>query len=189
MDDKDEEIIVEPNVDLDESSDDTEYSEDDARDQVKTLKAKIKALEAESKANLDGWQRTKADYANARKEEEKNRSDLLKYANEGMVLELLPALDAFDMAMANKEAWEKVDSSWRSGVEYIYNQLQKTLENFGVKQENPLGEKLDIMKHNPIGTIPTEDESKEGTVAEVLQKGYTMHGKEIRPASVKVFEQ
>ncbi|HYC34335.1 MAG TPA: nucleotide exchange factor GrpE [Candidatus Paceibacterota bacterium] len=183
-----DDVSIEPDNTVEQGSDDIEYSEDDARDSVKALKARIKELEAESKANLDGWQRVKADYANAQKESEKMRSELVKYANQGFVEELLPALDAFDMAMANKENWEKVDKNWRSGVEYIYNQILKTIENFGVKVENPLGEKLDVMKHNPIGTVPTDDESKKGTIAEVLQKGYTMHGKEIRPASVKVFE-
>lgn len=187
-DDQDD-VTLEPNIDLDEPSDnDIEYSEDDARDQIKKLKAKIKELEKESKENLLGWQRAKADYANAQKEAEKSRFELIKYANQNFVEELLPALDAFDMAMSNKESWEKVDPAWRSGVEYIYNQIQKTLENFGVKMENPLGEKLDAMKHNPIGTIETDDESKKGTVAEVMQKGYTMHGKEVRPASVRVYE-
>lgn len=187
---KDDDVQYEPEKDGNSTpcDPDIEYSEDDARDSVKALKTRLKALEEESKANLDGWQRTKADYVNAQKEAEKSRQELVKYANQNFVEELLPALDAFDMAMANKENWEKVDSAWRSGVEYIYNQIHRTLENFGVKVENPIGEKVDVMKHNPIGTVATDEEGKKGTVAEVLQKGYTMHGKEVRPASVKVYE-
>ncbi len=185
---QEDDVVIEPNSDLDDSDTDIEYSEDDARDQIKKLKEKIKILERESKENLLGWQRAKADYANAQKEATNSRIELVKYANQNFVEELLPALDAFDMAMANKENWEKVDKNWRNGVEYIYSQIQKTLENFGVKQENPIGEKLDVMKHNPVGTIETNDAPQKGTVAEVVQKGYTMHGKEIRPASVKVYE-
>lgn len=185
---QEDDVVIEPNSDLDDSDTDIEYSEGDARDQIKKLKEKIKILERESKENLLGWQRAKADYANAQKEATNSRIELVKYANQNFVEELLPALDAFDMAMANKENWEKVDKNWRNGVEYIYSQIQKTLENFGVKQENPIGEKLDVMKHNPVGTVTTDEENKTGTVAEVVQKGYTMHGKEIRPASVKVYE-
>lgn len=192
MDDtqKDDDIVFSPDEsgEVSEGDDSLEYADDNLAETVKKLKKRVKELEAEAKENLNGWQRAKADYANAKREEEKTRSELTKYANENFVLELLPALDAFDMAMANKEAWEKVDSSWRGGVEYIYNQIQRVLENFGVKQENPVGETVNITKHSPIGTVETADESKKGTVAEVIQKGYTMHGKEIRPATVKVFE-
>lgn len=171
-----------------DSHDDVEYSDENLVDTVKKLKEKIKTLEAEKLEYLTGWQRTKADYVNAKKEDEKNRGELMKYANMNFVEELLPALDAFDMAMANRDAWEKVDKNWRAGIEYIYGQIIATLSKFGVTQENPLGLKVDPLKHNPMGTVTTEDKSKEGTVAEVIQKGYMMNGKEIRPAGVKVFE-
>jgi molecular chaperone GrpE len=184
-----DDIILEPNQNLDEDSgDDIEYSDENLKDTVKKLKEKVKKLEQENREYLTGWQRTKADYINSKKEAEKNQGELTKYANETLVVELLSALDAFDMAMANKENWEKVDKNWRSGIEYIYNHIISTLERFGVKQEDPTHKEVDIMKHNPIGTVATEDESLKGKVAQVMQKGYTMHGKEIRPASVKVFE-
>jgi molecular chaperone GrpE len=186
---KDDVIIEEnPEVKAGDVHDDVEYTDDNLADTVKKLKEKIKTLEAEKLEYLTGWQRTKADYVNAKKEDEKNRVELMKYANMNFVEELLPALDAFDMAMANKEAWEKVDKNWRAGIEYIYGQIIGTLGKFGVTQENPVGQKVDSLKHNPMGTVATEDKSKEGIVAEVIQKGYFMNGKEIRPAGVKVFE-
>ncbi|MES2409080.1 MAG: nucleotide exchange factor GrpE [Patescibacteria group bacterium] len=181
-----DDVILEP--ENNGSSDDVEFADDNLADTVKKLKEKIKTLEAEKLEYLTGWQRTKADYVNAKKEDEKNRGELMKYANSSFVEELLPALDAFDMAMANKEAWEKVDKNWRAGIEYIYGQIIGTLGKFGVTQENPIGLKVDPLKHNPMGTVATEDKSKEGIVAEVIQKGYMMNGKEIRPARVKVFE-
>jgi len=186
---KDDVIIEETSeAKVADSHDDVEFADDNLADTVKKLKEKIKVLEAEKLEYLTGWQRTKADYVNAKKEDEKNRGELMKYANMNFVEELLPALDAFDMAMANKEAWEKVDKNWRAGIEYIYGQIIATLEKFGVTQENPLGQKVDPLKHNPMGTVATEDKSKEGIVAEVIQKGYMMNGKEIRPAGVKVYE-
>lgn len=186
---KDDVIIEEtPEAKVADSHDDLEYADDNLADTVKKLKEKIKTLEAEKQEYLTGWQRTKADYVNAKKEDEKARGELVKYANMNFVEELLPALDAFDMAMANKDAWEKVDKNWRAGIEYIYGQIIGTLGKFGVIQENPLGQKVDPLKHNPMGTVTTEDKSKEGIVAEVIQKGYMMNGKEIRPAGVKVFE-
>jgi len=185
-----EDVIIEetPEAKESEAENDVEYADDNLADTIKKLKEKIKTLEAEKLEYLTGWQRTKADYVNAKKEDEKSRGELMKYANMGFVEELLPALDAFDMAMANKEVWEKVDKNWRAGIEYIYGQIIATLGKFGVTQENPLGQKVDSQKHNPMGTVATEDKSKEGIVAEVIQKGYFMNGKEIRPAGVKVFE-
>ncbi len=185
-----DDIIVEETEESKVKADDAdvEYADDNLADTVKKLKEKIKALEAEKLEYLTGWQRTKADYVNSKKEDEKMRGELIKFANMNFVEELLPALDAFDMAMSNKESWEKVDKNWRAGIEYIYGQLIATLNKFGVTQENPLGQKVDSMKHNPMGTVATEDKTKEGTVAEVIQKGYFMNGKEIRPAGVKVFE-
>lgn len=185
-----DDVIIEETTEakVADSHDDVEYSDDNLADTVKKLKEKIKVLEAEKLEYLTGWQRTKADYVNAKKEDEKSRGELMKYANFNFVEELLPALDAFDMAMANKENWEKVDKNWRAGIEYIYGQIMATLGKFGVTQENPLGQKVDPLKHNPMGTVATEDKSKEGIVAEVIQKGYFMNGKEIRPAGVKVFE-
>jgi molecular chaperone GrpE len=186
-----DDVTIEPNTNSDTDLDadlDMEYSEEDARAEIKKLKTKIKELQKESAENLLGWQRTKADYVNAQKEAEKSKFELIKYANENLINELLPVLDAFDMAMANKEAWEKVEKNWRSGIEYIYNQMLKVLENAGVMQINPLGEKLDVTKHNPVGVVQIEDKSQVGMIAEVMQKGYTLGGKEIRPAGVKVFE-
>lgn len=189
---KDEEVIIEPdtNSDTDPDADfDMEYSEDEAKEEIKKLKTKIKELQKESGENLLGWQRLKADFINAQKEADKNKSDLIKYANENILTELLPALDAFQMAMGNKETWEKVDNAWRAGIEYIYNMLKSILEKNGITEENPLGQKLDVNKHNPIGVVETDDESKDGLIAEVIQKGYFLNGKEIRPAGVKVFEK
>lgn len=189
---QEDDVIIEENTNSDTNPDedfDIEYSEDDAREEIKKLKIKIKELQKESGENLLGWQRSKADYANARKEEDKNRGELIKYANENILTELLPVLDAFQMAMGNKESWEKVESGWRSGMEYIFGILKSTLEKNGVTEENPLGQKLDVTKHNPIGIIETEDDAKDGLIAEVVQKGYFLNGKEIRPAGVKVFEK
>ena len=175
-------------VEADESLDDSVLSEDRAIETVKKLKEKIKVLEKEKQEYLDGWQRAKADYVNSQKEEAKNRIELIKFATADLISELIPALDAFDMAMGNKEAWEKVDKNWRSGVEYIYNQIVGTLGKSGLFQDNPVGQIFDIMKHHSIGTVRTEKEEEKGTIAEVMQKGYFLNGKEIRPASVKVFE-
>jgi molecular chaperone GrpE (heat shock protein) len=63
--------------------------------------------------SFSGWQRAKADLLNARKRDEEEKKEYIKFANERMIEDLLPVLQSFDMAMGNKEAWEKADKNWR----------------------------------------------------------------------------
>lgn len=154
---------------------------------LKKLRAKNALCEKEKKEYLDGWQRMRADFANARKEEETKRGEMIKFASEGLVEDLLPVLDSFTSAFGNKEAWEKVDSNWRKGVEYIYAQFYSILESRGLVSIGELGEKLDPRIHIVVGEEQTDNEEQADTVAEVVQRGYRLHSKVIRPASVKVF--
>ena len=151
------------------------------------LREKLSKCEAEKKDYLDGWQRMRADFANARKEDDSRRGEMIKFASEGLVEDLLPVLDSFGMAFANKEAWEKVDANWRKGVEYIYAQTLSVLESRGLQEIGIVGEKLDPRNHIATEVVNTEDQSKEDTVSEVVQKGYRLHSKVIRPAKVKAF--
>ena len=129
----------------------------------------------------------RADFANARKEEETRRGEMIKFAAEGLVEDLLPVLDSFAMAFGNKEAWEKVDANWRKGVEYIYAQMYSVLESRGITEIGKVGEPVDPRLHVAIEEVPPPSEKEAGTVSEVIQKGYRLHNKVIRPANVKVF--
>ncbi len=160
----------------------------DPKEVVKKLKEKIKQLEEEKQEYLNGWQRDKADFINARKRDEEEKKEIRKYATERLIDGLIPVLESFDMAMANKETWEKVDKNWRIGVEYIYNHFKQTLEQDGLKEINPIGEKFDPMRDEAIEYVPVEEEKLEHTIIEVMQKGYTLNGKEIRAPKVKVGE-
>lgn len=154
---------------------------------LKKLREKNKACEKEKKEYLDGWQRMRADFANARKDEESRRGELIKFASEGLIEDLLPVLDSFSSAFSNKEAWEKVDANWRKGVEYIYTQFYSVLESRGLAPIGATGEKLDPRIHIVVEEVAMASENEADTVAEVVQRGYRFHSKVIRPASVKVF--
>ncbi|HVY55169.1 MAG TPA: nucleotide exchange factor GrpE, partial [Thermodesulfobacteriota bacterium] len=94
----------------------------------------IDKIKAERDEYLAGWQRAKADFANHKKQTEAMMKEFRTMANEGLVEELLPVLSSFEMAFANKAAWEKADRNWRSGVEYIYGQLKGVLDQNGLKE-------------------------------------------------------
>lgn len=153
---------------------------------IKKLREELKQCQKEKEEYLAGWQRAKADFINAKKEEEKNRTELYKFANKSLISEVLAVADSFDMAFANKEAWEKVDQNWRMGVEYIYGQLIGILEQNGVKQLNPVGETFDPNLHTSIESVPTEKPEEDHKILAVIQKGYVMHGILLRSPKVKV---
>lgn len=161
-----------------------------SKDKIKKLRDDLKAANAEKADYLANWQKERADFINYKKGEDERRKQSLEYARESMTEELLPVLDAYDMMSANKEAWEKVDKAWRQGVEYIHSQLLKVLADNGISEISPKeGDAPDSTLHDMIGTIPTDDAAKDHTVASVMQKGYKMSSRVIRPARVKVYEK
>ncbi len=155
---------------------------------VKKLKEKIKTLEKEKQEYMDGWQRERADFVNYKKRVENEKLEVIKYANEGLVEELLPVLNSFEMAFANKEAWEKVDKNWRIGVEYIHSQFIKILDENGIKEIKALGEKFDPRFHVAVEHKETNDEKKDGIITEVKKKGYMVNDRVIVASQVVVAE-
>jgi molecular chaperone GrpE len=112
----------------------------------------------------------------------------MKFANERLIDGLIPVLESFELAMANKEAWEKADKNWRTGVESIYSQLKKALNDAGLEEINPIGEQFDHARDEAVEYVPVNDESEHHKIIAVTQKGYTLNGRPMRPPKVKVGE-
>lgn len=159
-----------------------------SKDVAAKLRADLKQARADKEEYLTGWQRAKADYVNLQKEMDQVRANTSLITKEKIVEGLLPAIDSFDMAMANKEAWEKVDQGWRTGVEYIYQQIISGLSSAGVEIIDKVGVKFDPGLHESIESVQTEDESKDHTIEKVIQAGYKIGERVIRPARVNIFE-
>ena len=164
-----------------------QYSEDaeNVSLHLQKIKTKLNTCLLERSEYLDGWQRAKADLANARKNFDAERNKMMGSATESVVTEIFPVVDSFEMAFGNKTAWEAVDKNWRIGVEYIYNKLVKILQDHDVIQFNPIGEAFDPALHTAIGTVLTNDASKADYIVEVIARGYKMRERVIRTAQVK----
>ena len=181
-----EEEIIDDITSTDDVSfeDVNEEGEVDARSTIKKLREKIKKLESEKQEYLDLSQRTRADYANFKKEVETNRVSERKFATKRFIEELLPVLDSYDMAQGNKEAWEKVDQNWSIGIEYIFNQFRTVLENEGVTQFGKIGDVFDPHLHESMETVKVISEGDNDKIMKVLQNGYKMNDSILRPARV-----
>jgi molecular chaperone GrpE len=157
------------------------------QDQIKRLRERLKEAVKEKREYLDGWQRTKADFANYKKREDEQKTEFMKFAREGIIGDIIPVLESFQMAFSNKDAWQKVDPSWRTGVEYIHTQLVQTLANHGLTPIDPRGALFDPKVHTAVASVPTEDAALDHHIAEVVSLGYQLSGKVIRSPRVKVY--
>lgn len=176
---------IHPDADtLDESV----VAEEFSMETIKKLREKLKTVEAEKVEYLTGWQRAKADFINARKRDEEDKRAFAKRATEDLIVELVPVLQSFESAMANKEAWEKIDKNWRTGVEYIAGQLKKALVDHGLKEIDPTGKEFDPTRDEAMEHVSVTEKNKNNIVLEVLQKGYELNGTVIRAPRVKVGE-
>ncbi|MEK7607655.1 MAG: nucleotide exchange factor GrpE [Patescibacteria group bacterium] len=154
----------------------------------KTLQTELEKVTEERDEYLAGWQRAKADFANTKKRMEETMKEYRVMANEGLIEELLSVLQSFEIAFANREAWEKADKNWRSGVEHIYSQLRSILEQNGLKEISPFGQKFDPLVHEAVKFETTDNTEKIGIVLNVLEKGYMLGNKLVKPAKVVVAE-
>lgn len=158
---------------------DEETGAEDAAAKVKKLREELKRCETEKREYLDGWQRAKADLSNYKKDEARRFDEFLKFAAEGVIAEIVPALDSFDLALQHEMPKEV-----EKGIVMIRSQIEDTLRRRGLEVLQPLGQKFDPAYHESLGEI--ESDGEEGVVAEVLQLGYLLNGKLLRPARVKI---
>jgi molecular chaperone GrpE len=139
--------------------------------------------EAELKAaeHHDAWLRAKAEAENIRKRASDDVAKAHKYGIEKFAGDLLAVKDSLEAALASENA---TPESLRSGVELTLRQLQSVLERQSIRELDPAGQKFDPHQHQAISMLPSEKEPN--TVINVLQKGYLLHDRVLRPALVTV---
>jgi len=160
---------------------------------IKSLEAELKVLREEIAAKDDHYDkllRLQAEFDNFRKRAAQDRAVFIKFANEGLILELVAILDDFERSIKSVEQKKDFDLL-HQGVDMISKQLHRLLEEKGLKRIKSMGEKFNPHEHEAIEVVEGGEgkEGEEDTVSEELQPGYTLNGRIIRPAKVKVLKK
>jgi len=161
-----------------------EAGEEAPADQVAALREELEATQAREAEYLDGWQRARAELANARKRFQREREDIYANARAEVWTRLLPVVDDFERAVeTTPEAL--ADQGWTGGVLLIHRNLQRLLEQDGVTPIEATGQAFDPFAHQAVTHEPS-GEVPEGHIIAELQKGYTLGERVLRPSMVRV---
>ena len=152
---------------------------------VKELETKLAAKEQEAKENYDRFLRVSAEFENYRKRSAREMSDFKKFANESLLKEILLIADNLELALSSATENKNSEGSVREGVHLTLKEVQKILENFGVKPIDALEKPFDPNFHQAMMQEESE-EHPEQIVLRELQKGYMIHDRLLRPAMVVV---
>ena len=150
-------------------------------DVMPSLEEMLQAAELKAAEHHDAWLRAKAETENVRRRAQEDIARAGKYAVERFAGELVPVKDSLEAALANEN---QSAEALKSGVELTLRQLVAAFEKSSLAEINPAGEKFDPHRHQAIGQL--EDEGEPNRVLQVLQKGYALHDRVIRPALVMV---
>ena len=156
---------------------DNELNDENSDEYIKKLRERLKICRKEKNEYLYGWQRAKADFINARRDEEKRIENSAQYAKSKVLNEFLKLANSIDMA-------EKHISS--EEFTQIYRQLSEILKQQGVQLIECIGEKFNPELHEALMQTEAENEDNDHIIVEELQKGYMMNDKVLRPSKVKV---
>ena len=139
----------------------------------------LEELKKQCEEYLNGWKRAKADFVNYQKDEAKRFATIMQMANEVIIRELLIVLDSFNLALL-------ASPSNRESLSLIKSQLEDILKRNGLEKISVnIGQVFDPAWHEAVADVESVDQSS-NTIVEIIGIGYTLHGKIIRPARVKV---
>ncbi|MGC8880889.1 MAG: nucleotide exchange factor GrpE [Minisyncoccia bacterium] len=154
---------------------------------IEELKKEIEELKKEKEQLFNDWQKARAELINYKKEEKLRLEEVIRFANERLIKELVAVLDSFELALNNlKNEGGESKEKYLKGIILIKSQLEEFIKREGVEEiKINKGEMPDLNFQEIVSEIETK-EYPQGTIVEVFQKGYLYNGKMIRPARVAV---
>lgn len=165
--------------------DEQETRTDNEEEKIEITKEEVMELNKKINEQEQKFLRAQADLVNYRKRKDEEVERLLKFANEDLIIDILPILDNFERAIALNVSENSDLAKFKDGIIMVYNSLKGVLEKYGVKEIDALDKPFDPMYHQAV-TTKTNDEKEKDVVLQVYQKGYTLKDKVIRPAMVEV---
>lgn len=159
----------------------TDNAEDEATLPADELRGLLEQERERAQSYLTSWQRERADFQNFKRRTEQDKSEYQRLANLALVLNILPAADDLQRALENVDP-NVAGENWVEGIRQIQRKFDGALQASGVIEIAAQGEPFDPAKHEAIGQAPGDPD----TVVRVLQRGYTMGDRVIRPAMVMV---
>ena len=151
---------------------------------VEFLQGQLEKLQEQSKVSLDKVVRAQAEMENLRKRTARDVENAHKYALEKFTNELLPIMDSLELGLSASVKAKNLDDLCK-GMELTLEMFNTVMEKFGITMIEPKGEKFNPELHDAVSMQETDD-SNSGIIIEVMQKGYTLNGRLIRPAMVVV---
>ena len=151
---------------------------------LETLRAELDAARAAVEEEHNHYLRALADFTNFKRRRQEETEAYAQFANQELILKLLPIIDNFERALQAAEEKHSFDSL-HEGVALTLRQLREMLEKEGVKPIEAVGQEFDPMMHEAVMRVES-DEGPDNTVVEEVEKGYTLNSRVIRPARVKV---
>jgi len=158
-----------------------EFAAANAPEVMPSLEEMLKEAERKAQEHYDAWMYAKAEGENIRRRGVEDVSKAQKFAVERFSNEMLAVKDSLEAGLAVKT--ENIES-FKSGMELTLKQLSSVFEKFNISEINPVGEKLDPHKHQAISMVDSDQPAN--TVVSVMQKGYTLNDRMLRPALVLV---
>jgi molecular chaperone GrpE len=151
---------------------------------IEDFKKQLDECEKKAAEYLSGWQRERADFLNYKKEEMERIGQLINYAKEELILEILPLMDNFEVIEKKLPENFKKDENVK-GLLQIKIQLENFLKSLGVEEIKSVGEKFDPHLHEIVEEVEAKDKEP-GIIIEEIQKGYKSNGRLLRPAKVRI---
>ena len=148
---------------------------------VDVLKRQLQDAEVKLAETLDGWQRSMADFQNYRRRVERDHESVKASMKGDLIRRVLPLLDDLERALQNRPA----ENAWAGGIELIVRKFQNLLDSEGIKRIDAKGAAFDPAFHEAISHEPSE-EVESGHVIDVVQNGYMLGERVVRPALVRV---
>ncbi len=155
-----------------------------AIEEIAMLQKELAEMQAKSNEYLDGWQRSRAEFANYKKRVEREQGETYQRAAGSIVKRYLEVVDDLDLALKNRPT-EGKGAAWANGIELIYRKLLMILDSEGVRLMKVEGELFDPNFHEAISMEPSQT-TESGHVCDVIKQGYMLGDKVLRPALVRV---